>query len=103
LAIVDGGRIIATGTPQALIAEHGGELLIHFSTERTDLGFLERIESVDEVSRRGAHVAVAGHGPVVALVSAELVRNGIVPNDLRVQQATLEDVFLRLTGRGLEE
>ncbi len=103
LAIIDGGRIVATGSPQGLIAEHGGELLIRFSTDRSDVSFLEEIEWVDTVSRRGTHVAVAGHGPVLALVGAELVRNGIVPDDLRVQQATLEDVFLRLTGRGLED
>jgi ABC-2 type transport system ATP-binding protein len=103
LAVVDQGRVVATGSPQTLIAEHGGELLLHFTTDRPDVSFLEEIEWVDSVSRRGSHVAVAGHGPVLALVGAELVRNGIVPSDLRVQQATLEDVFLRLTGRGLEE
>ena len=103
LAIVDEGRVVATGSPQALIAEYGGELLLHFSTDHPDVSFLEEIEWVDSISRRGAHVAVAGHGPVLALVGAELVRNGIVPDDLRVQQATLEDVFLRLTGRGLED
>jgi ABC-2 type transport system ATP-binding protein len=103
LAVVDRGRVVATGTPQGLIAEHGGEQLLHFSTDRPDLSFLESIEWVDSVSRRGPRVIVAGHGPVLPLVGAELVRNGIVPTDLRVQQATLEDVFLRLTGRELEE
>jgi ABC-2 type transport system ATP-binding protein len=103
LAIVDGGRVVATGSPQSLIAEQGGEQLIHFTTDRPDVSFLDDIDWVDTVSRRGAQVAVAGHGPVLPLVGAALVRNGIVPNDLRVQQATLEDVFLRLTGRGLED
>jgi ABC-2 type transport system ATP-binding protein len=103
LAIVDGGRVVATGTPQSLIAEHGGAQLLHFSTDRSDVSFLEDIEWVDSVSRRGSRVLVAGHGPVLPLVGAELVKNGIVPSDLRVQQATLEDVFLRLTGRELEE
>jgi ABC-2 type transport system ATP-binding protein len=103
LGIVDGGRVVASGSPQHLIAEHGGEQVIHFSTDRPDVSFLEDVEWVDSVSRRGVHVAVAGHGPVLALVGSELVRNGIVPTDLRVQQSTLEDVFLRLTGRGLED
>lgn len=103
LAVVDQGRVVATGTPQSLIAEHGGELLLHFSTDCPDVSFLEDIQWVDSVSRRGSHIAVAGHGPVLALVGSELVRHGIVPDDLRVQQATLEDVFLRLTGRGLED
>lgn len=103
LAIVDGGRVVATGSPQSLIAEYGGELLIHFSTDRPDVSFLEAVESVHSISRRGTHVTVGGRGPALALVGAELVRHGIVPDDLRVQQATLEDVFLRLTGRGLED
>lgn len=103
LAVVDRGRVVATGSPQGLIAEHGGEQLLHFSTDRPDVSFLEDIEWVDSVSRRGSRVLVAGHGPVLPLVGAELVKNNIVPTDLRVQQATLEDVFLRLTGRGLEE
>ena len=103
LAIVDAGRVVATGSPQELIAEYGGELLIHFSTDQPDLSFLEGVAAVQSVTRRGTHVTVGGQGPVLALVAAELVRNGIVPNDLRVQQATLEDVFLRLTGRGLED
>jgi hypothetical protein len=34
---------------------------------------------------------------VLALVAAKLVSHGLVPADLRVEQATLEDVFLRLT------
>jgi len=103
LAIVDGGRVVAGGSPQSLIAEYGGDLQVNFSTDRPDVSFLEAIEWVDSVSRRGPHVVVVGRGPVLALVGAELVRNGIVPTDLRVQQATLEDVFLRLTGRGLGE
>ena len=49
LAIVDGGRVVATGSPQGLIAEHGGELLLHFSTDRPDLTFLEDIEWVDSL------------------------------------------------------
>jgi ABC-2 type transport system ATP-binding protein len=103
LAIVDAGRVVATGSPQELIAEYGGELIIQFSTDRPDLSFLEDVAAVQSVTRRGTHVTVGGRGPVLALVAAELVSNGIVPNDLRVQQATLEDVFLRLTGRGLED
>lgn len=103
VTIVDAGRVVATGSPQSLIAQHGGDLLIHFSTDRPDVSFLDAIDVVHSVARRGSHVTVAGHGPVLALVGARLVENGIVPSDLRAQQATLEDVFLRLTGRGLAD
>jgi len=42
-------------------------------------------------------VTVHGSGPVVTLVAAGLVERGEVPDDLRVEQPTLEDVFLMLT------
>jgi hypothetical protein len=35
---------------------------------------------------------------VLALAAAALVEHGIIPDDLRVEQPTLEDVFLKLTG-----
>jgi ABC-2 type transport system ATP-binding protein len=47
-------------------------------------------------------VEVHGNGPVLALVAAALVERGIVPSDLRVEQPTLEDVFLRITGRSMQ-
>jgi hypothetical protein len=37
---------------------------------------------------------------VLALVAAALVQHGITPADLRVEQPSLEDVFLKLTGTG---
>jgi ABC-2 type transport system ATP-binding protein len=43
---------------------------------------------------------VHGDGPVLALVAAALVNHGIVPSDLRVERATLEQVFLALTDDG---
>ncbi len=102
IAIVDRGRIVATGTPQGLIAEHGGEIVVRFSTEYADVSFLGSLKEVHSVSQRGNHVTVAGRGPVLAVVASELVGRGIVPGDLRVEQTTLEDVFLELTGHGME-
>ena len=46
-------------------------------------------------------VEVEGNGAVVALVSASLVEHGFVPDDLRMEQPTLEDVFLKITGQGI--
>ena len=48
-------------------------------------------------------VEVEGDGPVLAIVASELVKRGIVPLDLRKEQATLEDVFLKITGRSVVE
>jgi ABC-2 type transport system ATP-binding protein len=48
--------------------------------------------------RNGNRVEVEGSGPVLALVASELVKHGITPQDLRAEQSTLEDIFLKLTG-----
>jgi ABC-2 type transport system ATP-binding protein len=98
IAVVDGGRVVATDTPQGLISRFGGPIKITFTPDGHDVGFLEDVAHVQAVRRRGDRIEAEGTGPVLALVAAELVARGLVPHDLRVEQPTLEDVFLRLTG-----
>jgi ABC-2 type transport system ATP-binding protein len=69
-----------------------------FSTEKTDLPWLDKVPGVKKVARQGLKVEVEGSGPLLALVAAALVAHGIVPSDLRMEQPNLEDVFLKLTG-----
>jgi ABC-2 type transport system ATP-binding protein len=102
IAVVSAGRIVALGTPSELVAAHAGATSISFSAPPGDLGWLDGVDGVDRVRRDGERVEVEGRGPVVATLGAALVEHGPVPNDIRVVQATLEDVFLRLTG-GHEE
>jgi ABC-2 type transport system ATP-binding protein len=97
IAVVDGGRVVATDTPQGLISRFGGPVRISFTANGHDVRFLEDLPPVSALRRRGGRVEAEGTGPVLALVAAELVARGIVPADLRADQATLEDVFLRLT------
>jgi ABC-2 type transport system ATP-binding protein len=97
IAVVDGGRVVATDTPQGLIARFGGPIRISFTADGHDVRFLEGVAHVQAVRRRGERIEAEGTGPVLALVAAELVARGILPADLRADQATLEDVFLRLT------
>ena len=102
LMVIDHNHVIASGTPQQLIVEHGGGVVVRFTTEHQDVGWLTTVPHVTSVERDRDSVAVRGEGPVLALVAAALVAHGIVPPDLRVEQATLEQVFLRLTGEGGE-
>jgi ABC-2 type transport system ATP-binding protein len=97
IAVVDGRRVVATDTPQGLISRFGGPIKITFTPDGHDVRFLENVAHVQAVRRRGDRVEAEGTGPVLALVAAELVARGLVPADLRVEQPTLEDVFLRLT------
>ena len=98
VAIVDRGKIVASDSPQGLITRHASEVRVIFTSEKTDLPWLEKIPGVLRVTRKGPRVEVEGSGPVLALVAAALVEHGIVPSDLRVEQPNLEDVFLKLTG-----
>jgi len=99
VAVVDQGRVIALDTPQGLIDGLGLPSIVRFTTSDTELGWLERLEVVDTVTRRGDSVEVSGTGAVLAHVAAELVAHGIAPLDLRVDRPTVEDAFLELTGR----
>ena len=98
LAVVEAGRTVAVDTPQGLISAHTGGVRVVFTCAESGLDFLDRIEHVQRVSRHGTRVEVAGDGPVLALTGAALVQHGIVPTDLHVEEATLEDAYLHLTG-----
>jgi ABC-2 type transport system ATP-binding protein len=97
IAVVDGGRVVATDTPQGLISRFGGPITVIFSGDGHDVAFLKDLPQVHAVRRHGDRVEAEGTGPLLPLVAAELVSRGFVPADLRVKQATLEEVFLRLT------
>ncbi|HEX79336.1 MAG TPA: ABC transporter ATP-binding protein, partial [Dehalococcoidia bacterium] len=101
LAIVDRGKVVAMDTPQGLITEYASEVRVIFTTDREDISWLDKISNVKKVIRSGPRVEVEGSGSVLALVAASLVENGITPADLRLEQPTLEDVFLKLTGQDI--
>jgi ABC-2 type transport system ATP-binding protein len=103
LAVMDAGRLVALDTPQRLIAAHTREVTIRFSTPCRDLSWLEGMPEVTRFARRDGLVEVRGSGPVVVDVAAALAAHGLRPADLRVEQPTLEDVFLGITGRRFEE
>jgi ABC-2 type transport system ATP-binding protein len=62
---------------------------------------LTALPEVRSVTRNGQTVVVAGTGNLVSVVMAVLARNQIVANDLRIEQAGLEDAYVALTGRTL--
>jgi ABC-2 type transport system ATP-binding protein len=103
VAIVDRGKIVASDSPRGLIPRYTSEVRVIFTTDRPDLAWLEKVPGVTAVTRKGPRVEVVGSGPVLALTAAALVEHGIVPSDLRVEQPTLEDVFLKLTGHAVGE
>jgi ABC-2 type transport system ATP-binding protein len=103
VGVVVGGRIVALDTPRGLVARHAPEVRLTFETDAADLSFLGRVPCVRRVERWGRRVEVEGVDPVIALVSSAMLQRGVTPEGLRVDQPTLEDVFLRLTGEAPEE
>ena len=103
LAILDQGKIVAMGTPQGLITEYASEIKVIFTTDQEDLSWLDEIVQVRKITKSGPRVEVEGSGSVLALVAASLVEHGITPCDLRIEQPSLEDVFLKLTGQDIGE
>lgn len=104
VAIVDRGEIIALDAPRSLIRGLEADASISFTaTDGFDPDPLRRIPNVSRVEREGDRVTVHGSGPLLAAVAVALDKQGINPPDLKTEQATLEDVFLALTGRKVRD
>jgi ABC-2 type transport system ATP-binding protein len=101
VAIVDQGRVVATGTPSELIARADATQRVSFTWPDADAAWLSRLAGVERVSRRGDSVEVAGTGSLAVRVAAGLAGRAVAPADFRTHHADLEDVFLALTGRDL--
>jgi ABC-2 type transport system ATP-binding protein len=106
VAIMDHGKVIALGTPRELIASIGAEHLVEFSSARVpDATGLAGIEGIRDVHAENGTVRMLVtelHLAVPALLS-EMARQGIPLTELRTHSATLEDVFVTLTGRHLRD
>ena len=106
VAIMDHGKVIALGTPRELVASIGAEHMVEFSVSRDlDIAPLERIDGIREVVSKNGNVQMQVtelHHAVPALLD-ELSRQRIRLTELRTHSATLEDVFVALTGRRLRD
>jgi len=112
VAIMDHGRILALGTPQQLIASIGGEHIVEFAITGhesgdgvADVALLTAIPGVQSHrSDAGLHqLSVRELHTAVPRIFAELTRQGLQLSEFRTHSATLEDVFVGLTGRNLRD
>jgi len=109
VAIVDHGRVIALDTPAALVRNLGAESRVLFNLKKDDdLRVLKGIGNMTRVERDGQRVIVFGHSnqsgqPLIAEVVNALAAQGIAYTDIRMEQPSLEDVFLHLTGRAMRD
>jgi lipooligosaccharide transport system ATP-binding protein len=103
LVVMDDGRIIAEGTPAELIATHVGRDVIEVATG-ADPAARARVEAL--CRRLGGRVETIGDHVILYLNGGSDPRaalGALAGEELVHRRATLEDVFLQLTGRELRE
>ncbi len=106
VAVMDHGRCIALGTPADLVASLGADQIVEIEADGAlDGASLARLPGVRSVSPRprGFMLAVGEIGAALPALLAEVESRGARLESLRTHQATLEDVFVRLTGRELRD
>jgi ABC-2 type transport system ATP-binding protein len=103
LALIDAGRVLMVDTPTGLTERARIEQRIQFRPSRPmDDRLLTSLPDVSSVTRQGDLVIVNGNDNALNAVTTVLARNQIVAERLRVEQASLEDAFVQLTGKRLE-
>jgi lipooligosaccharide transport system ATP-binding protein len=104
LVIMDRGRIVAQGSPRELIERHSTKEVVElrFSTPE------EHQTAQPRLAEHGMRVEVLADRLLLYTADGDataerVARNGVRPASVLVRRSTLEDVFLALTGRSLEE
>jgi ABC-2 type transport system ATP-binding protein len=99
VALIDAGRVVAVDTPASLAERADDEQRIQFTPSVPfDDALLTSLPDVTNVIRRGDVVVVTGNDNALNAVTSVLAKHQIVARHLRVEQANLEDAFLKLTG-----
>ncbi len=100
VALIDAGRVIVVDTPAGLTERVQTEQRIQFRPSVPfDDELLTRLPDVTSIIHRGDVVVVTGNSNALNAVTSVLARHQIVARQLRVEQASLEDAFVALTGR----
>jgi len=113
VAIIDRGKVIALGTPRELVAAHVGQEIVEFqlapdaggrmaALEEATLRALPAVQAVHAVAGGWQLVTDQVHLAIPALLAA-LQARGRSAGALSTHRATLEDVFVTLTGRRLRD
>ena len=100
IALIEAGRVLAVDTPAGLVTglPDGQRLRFRPSADFPD-ALLTDLPEVHSVRRNGITVEVTGHGDLLQVVTSVLAERRILAADLRLDQPTLDDAFVALTGR----
>ncbi len=109
IGVVDRGKVIALGSPDELIRSLGAAHFVSFAAEalaerlaEADLRALPGVQAATIAAGRAELTVDSVHAAVPPLLQL-LAARGIDLRDLSTRSATLEDVFVHLTGRHLRE
>jgi ABC-2 type transport system ATP-binding protein len=104
VALMDKGHFIALDTPRALADKVVGGKRVRFVPSK---GFpdslLTKLPEVSTLLHQGKRIEVSGAGDLVNAVILTLNAKGIEAKDVSMEAATLEEAFIKLTGRRLHE
>ena len=109
IGIIDDGHLVAEGTAEGLIGQHGGRDKVHLDCAPESLDELaaacRELENVHDVGEVDGHLELTtDHGPaVLPAVVAVASRHRVELTGVEVRSPNLEDVFLRLTGKELRD
>jgi len=112
IAVVDHGKVIALGSPAELIRSLGGDHVVEFALRDAtgapgapDLEPFRALPSVRGIRAEGPAVQLTVAEPHVTIPALldEVRRRGALLSQLSTRQASLEDVFVSLTGRHLRD
>ena len=104
VALIDSGRIVALDTPAGLAARAMGAKTVRFLPSAPfDENLLTGLPEVTAVEHDGRHIVVTGTGELATAVIIAMHTAGVETQDVRIDASTLEDAFVRLTGRHLHE
>jgi ABC-2 type transport system ATP-binding protein len=106
IAVIDGGKVIAEGTSDQLKAQIGGHRVVvalvdadDSDAARTALARFGSGEPTVSADGRSVEVAVTDGPRALQSILAELGAAGVALHDAGMRRPTLDDVFLKLTGR----
>lgn len=107
VGIIDMGKLVAEGTPQALIEKMGADT-IHVIGEGHRDGFVEKIKALPfvqtvNVGRTVIQIGVDSGSRRLVEVISQATDNGFTVEDVSVAKPSLGDVFLKYTGRRLRD
>jgi ABC-2 type transport system ATP-binding protein len=104
VALIDRGRVVALDTPASLAARaRGGKSVRFLPSAPFDETLLTSRPEVSRLEHEGQHILVTGTGELVNVVILTLAAAGVTARDVQLDSSSLEDAFVKLTGKNLQK